>query len=111
MHPVGSGPFRFLSAVQDKEVIVKRNHDYWADWETGLPPIAAGMQRIERVRFEVVPDAITSALELKKGSADLASNVVTLDMVHTLEAEPNLKVESGPGSPVIYVTSMLQIRC
>jgi peptide/nickel transport system substrate-binding protein len=25
-------------------------------------------------------------------------------MVHTLEAEPNLKVESGPGSPVVYVT-------
>jgi peptide/nickel transport system substrate-binding protein len=52
----------------------------------------------------VVPDAITSALELKKGSADLASNVVTLDMVHTLESAPNLKVESSPGSAVVYVT-------
>ena len=41
---------------------------------------------------------------MKKGSAALASNVVTLDMVHTLEAEPNLKVESGAGSPVVYVT-------
>jgi peptide/nickel transport system substrate-binding protein len=99
LHPVGSGPFRFVSAVQDKEVIVDRNHDYWA----GMPA-AAGAQRIERIRFTVVPDTITSALELKKGSADLASNVVTLDMVHTLEAEPNLKVESGVGSPVVYVT-------
>ncbi len=58
--------------------------------------------RIERIRFEVVPDTITSALELKKGSADLASNVVTFDMIHTLESEPNLKVESGPSSIVIY---------
>jgi peptide/nickel transport system substrate-binding protein len=41
---------------------------------------------------------------LQKGSADLASNVVTLDMIHTLESRPNLKVESGPGSPVVYVT-------
>jgi peptide/nickel transport system substrate-binding protein len=97
LHPVGSGPFKFVSAVQDKEVIVERNHDYWA----GMP---AGAQRIERIRFTVVPDTITSALELKKGSADFASNVVTLDMVHTLEAEPNLKVESGVGSPVVYVT-------
>ncbi len=63
-----------------------------------------GARRIERIRFEVVPDTITSALELEKGSADLASNVVTLDMVHTLESRPNLKVESGPGSPVVYVT-------
>jgi peptide/nickel transport system substrate-binding protein len=101
LHPVGSGPFRFVSAVQDKEVIVQRNHDYWAD---RMDAAAAGTQRIERIRFTVVPDTITSALELKKGSADLASNVVTLDMVHTLEAEPNLRVESGGGSPVIYVT-------
>jgi peptide/nickel transport system substrate-binding protein len=104
LHPVGSGPFKFVSAVQDKEVVVERNHDYWADRVAGLAPTVAGAQRIERIRFEVVPDTITSALELKKGSADLASNVVTLDMVHTLEAEPNLKVESGPGSPVVYVT-------
>ncbi len=40
---------------------------------------------------------------MKKGSADLASNVVTLDMVHTLESAPNLKVESGPSSMVVYV--------
>jgi peptide/nickel transport system substrate-binding protein len=99
LHPVGSGPFRFVSAVQDKEVILERNHDYWT-----APTIPAGARRVERVRFEVVPDAITSALELKKGSADLASNVVTLDMVHTLESAPNLQVESGNGSPVVYVT-------
>ena len=104
LHPVGSGPFRFVSAVQDKEVIVERNHHYWADGVDALPAVAAGAQRIERIRFTVVPDTITSALELKKGSADLASNVVTLDMIHTLEAEPNLKVESGGGSPVVYVT-------
>jgi peptide/nickel transport system substrate-binding protein len=70
----------------------------------GTPGVAAGTQRIEKVRFEVVSDASMSALELKKGSADLASNVLTLDMVHTLEIAPNLKVESGTGSPVVYVT-------
>jgi peptide/nickel transport system substrate-binding protein len=100
LHPVGSGPFRFVSAVQDKEVVLARNDKYWG----GEPVVPAGATRIEQVRFEVVPDAITSALELKKGSADIASNVVTLDMVHTLEQAPNLKVESGAGSPVVYVT-------
>jgi peptide/nickel transport system substrate-binding protein len=100
LHPIGSGPFKFVSAVQDKEVVLERNSDYWAT----TPDAPAGAKKIERVRFEVVPDAITSALELKKGSADLASNVVTLDMVHTLESAANLQVESGAGSPVVYLT-------
>jgi peptide/nickel transport system substrate-binding protein len=100
LHPVGTGPFEFVSAVQDKDVILKRNPNYWV--KSSPPP--AGAHRIEQVRFEVVPDAITSALELQKGSADIASNVVTLDMVHTLESRPNLKVESGVGSPVVYMT-------
>ena len=91
LHPIGTGPFRFVSAVQDKEVIVGRNDHYWA-----------GAPKIDAVRFTVIPDAITSALELRKGSADLASNVVTFDMIHTLEQAQNLKVESGASSVVIY---------
>ncbi len=58
--------------MQDKEVVIERNADYWA----GAPKIA-------RVRFEVVPDTITTALMMKKkGVADLESNVLTLDMAN-----------------------------
>lgn len=91
LHPIGSGPFKFVSAVQDKEVIVARNPDYWA-----------GAPKVDGIRFTVVPDAITSALELRKGSADLASNVLTFDMLHTLEQAPNLGIESASSSVVIY---------
>jgi peptide/nickel transport system substrate-binding protein len=91
LHPVGTGPFRFVSQVQDKDVIVERNAGYWG-----------GAPKIERVRFEVVPDTITTALEMKKGSGDVESNVLTLDMVHSLRGLPNLRIESGPGAPVIY---------
>jgi len=91
LHPIGTGPFRFVSQVQDKDVVVERNPDYWA-----------GAPHIQRVRFVVSPDTITSALELKKGSGDLASNVLTLDMVHALRDQPNLRTETGPGSAVIY---------
>ena len=90
--PVGSGPFRFVSAEQDKEVVIERNAAYWA-----------GAPKIERVRFAVVPDAVTVALELEKGSVDIASNQITLDMVHALEGRPGLVVETGPGSAVMYL--------
>ena len=90
--PVGSGPYRFVSAEQDKDVVVERNPGYWA-----------GPPKLERVRFAVVPDAVTVALELEKGSVDLASNQLTLDMVHALEGRSGLATETGEGSPVMYL--------
>jgi peptide/nickel transport system substrate-binding protein len=54
------------------------------------------------VRFSVVPDTITAALEMKKGSADVESNLLTLDMVHALRALPNLRTETSPGARVDY---------
>jgi peptide/nickel transport system substrate-binding protein len=91
LHPVGTGPFKFISQVQDKDVVVERNVAYWA-----------GAPKIQRVDFAVVPDTITAALEMRKGSGDVESNVLTADMVHALEREPGLKVEIGPGSRVDY---------
>ena len=92
LHPVGSGPFRFLSQVQDKEVVLERFPGCWS-----------GTPQIKRVRFAVIPDAITSALELQKTSADIASNVLTLDQVHSLEGKPGLGITTGPGSIVYYL--------
>jgi len=90
--PVGSGPFKFVSAEQDKEIIVERNDEYW-----GAKP------RLARVRFAVIPDPTTRALELRKGSADLAINAITPDTVVALEKEPQLQIERGPGTILSYI--------
>jgi ABC-type transport system substrate-binding protein len=90
--PMGSGPFRFVSAEPDKDVIIERNPDYWHQ-----PPL------LKRVRFMVVPDGTTRALELRKGSADLEINALTPDMVVTLQREPNLDVLRGPGTVLQYM--------
>jgi ABC-type transport system substrate-binding protein len=92
-HPIGSGPFRFVSQMQDDEVILERNDHSWQP----RPAIA-------RIRFAVVPDAITRALELEKGSADVCINCLTADMVSALVKRPNLQVESGPGTNLNYIS-------
>lgn len=97
LHPVGTGAFKFVSQMQDRDVVLARNPDYW----DGAPKIA-------RIRFEVVPDTITAALEMRKGSADVESNVLTPDMVHALRAEKNVVVESGPGAIVMYANFNVQ---
>ncbi len=90
--PIGSGPFAFTSQEQDKDVIVHRNPLYW-----GVAPAIAG------VRFAVVPDAITRALELQKGSADLEVNALPNDVLTSLARDPKLQVEDAPGTTINYV--------
>ena len=91
LHPVGTGPFRFIDQVQDKEVVLERNAHWWG-----------GAPQISRVRFEVVPDNISMALELKKGSADVESNAITPDEVHALADVAHLRTATRPGADVYY---------
>src|SRR5579872_1400436 len=91
-NPVGSGPFKFVSAETDREVVLERNDDYWGE-----------KAKLARVRFAVVPDETTEALELRKGSGDIAINALTPDTVVTLAKDPHLAVEKGPGTRLAYL--------
>ena len=91
-HPIGSGPYRFVSQRIDRDVVLERAASYWGP-----------MPHIERVRFAVVPDATTQALELQKGSADVAVNALTPDMINVLKQDSQLAVEDGPGTRLNYV--------
>jgi peptide/nickel transport system substrate-binding protein len=92
IHPIGSGPFKFVSAETDKEVVVDRNDSYWDQ-----------QAKLSRVRFAVVPDATTRALELRKGSGDATINALTPDTVLTLQRDPSLAVERAPGTVLAYL--------
>jgi len=92
-HPIGSGPFTFVSQQLDRDVVIARAPAYWDT----LPNIA-------RVRFIVVPDITTQALELEKGSADVESNPSNFDIVNALSRNPHLAVEYGPGTILNYLT-------
>src|SRR5205814_8569175 len=59
--------------------------------------------KIARVRFAVVPDETTEALELRKGSGDIAINSLTPDTVVALARDPNLAVENGAGTRLAYL--------
>jgi ABC-type transport system substrate-binding protein len=90
--PIGSGPFRFVSAETDREVVIERNPDYWGD-----------KAKLARIRFAVVLDPTTRALELRKGTADAEINAITPDTVLTLERDPRLAVERAPGTVLAYL--------
>ena len=91
-YPIGTGPFRFVSAQQDDHVLIERNDAYFR-----TPP------KIERVNFRVVPEAIVRALELRKGTADLELTSLTPDMIPVLESQPGIEITEQPGNNYSYV--------
>lgn len=95
--PIGSGPFRFVSAAQDQDVVVARNEGYWD-----------GKPKLQAVRFLVVPDETTRALELRKGSADVASNAFSADVSAVLANEKQLEILRAPGTIYAYLAFNLR---
>jgi peptide/nickel transport system substrate-binding protein len=96
-HPIGSGPFKFISAETDREVVLERNNDYWGE-----------KAKLDRVRFAVVPDETTEALELRKGTGDVAINALTPDTVATLARDSNLEVDHRAGTRLAYLAFNLR---
>ena len=96
-HPVGTGPFRFVSQKIDQDVVVARNPLSWSV-----------VPKIERVRFAVVPDAITQPLKLEKDSGDLAVYFLPMDSLPVLAARPNLQIEDGSGTQIQYLAFNLR---
>ncbi len=96
-HPIGTGPFRFVSQQIDQDVVIERNPQSWS-----VQP------KIERVRFRVVPDPITEALELQKGSGDLAINSLPMDALATLATRPDLEITKVIGTQVQYLSFNLR---
>ncbi|HSY70762.1 MAG TPA: ABC transporter substrate-binding protein [Alloacidobacterium sp.] len=92
LHPIGSGPFAFVSQEQDKEVVLRRAPHTWQP-----------QPAIQSLRFAVVPDATTRALELQKGSADATINALSADTVYAMRRNSNLEIDSGPGTTLIYL--------
>jgi peptide/nickel transport system substrate-binding protein len=96
-HPIGTGPFRFVSQRIDQDVVIERNPLSWS-----------AIPHIQRVRFAVVPDAITQSLELEKGSADVAINSLPMDSLPILQRLPQLRIEDGPGTQIQYLAFNVQ---
>ena len=91
-HPIGSGPFKFVSQSQDEDVQLIRNENYFK-----------GPPSLESLHFRIVPDAVVRALELRKGSADLEMSSLSPDLVPVLIKQPTLALTQRPGTNFAYL--------
>src|SRR5262249_44427732 len=79
-HPIGLGPYKFVSHTPGVELIIEANENYWRK-----------MPSIKRLVLKSVPEPTTRAAMLKKGEVDIA---YLLDAPAALELkrDPNFKL-------------------
>ncbi len=61
--PTGTGPFMFVSAEANQQVVLERNPDYWQE---GLP-------YLDGIEFRTVPDPTVQSLQIRTGQVDVLS--------------------------------------
>jgi peptide/nickel transport system substrate-binding protein len=89
--PVGTGPYRFVSAQEDLVTLAA-----FKDYFDGLPNNSG-------IVLKVVPDDTMRGLELRKGSVDVVANDLPPDMVHQLERSGAFTVARDPGLDFSYL--------
>jgi peptide/nickel transport system substrate-binding protein/oligopeptide transport system substrate-binding protein len=59
-HPVGSGPWRFVSWAHDDQLVLARNPGWWA-----------GAPKMDTLRIRIIPEPLTRAAEYESGRLDV----------------------------------------
>ncbi len=91
-HPIGTGPYRFVSYASDDRLELARFDDY-----------SGGRPKNDGLVLRVVPDDIMRGLELRKGTLDIVVNDLAPDIVYQLGKDPALQLVQSPGTDYQYV--------
>jgi peptide/nickel transport system substrate-binding protein len=99
-NPVGTGPFKFVSATSGfDEVVLERFDDYYGG-AADLAPV--GTACVEGVVFRTIPEASTRVAALLAGEVDIITEVPA-EMVSLLEQTPGVQVYSAPSTRPIWL--------
>jgi peptide/nickel transport system substrate-binding protein/oligopeptide transport system substrate-binding protein len=89
-HPVGSGPWRFVSWQRDDALVFARNNSYW-----GGAPLA------DSLRIRIIPEPLTQAAEYESGRLSVVE--VPFGETARWEAERPAELKRRPALRAVYV--------
>jgi len=90
-HPIGLGPYKFVSNQPGIELVLEAYEGYWRK-----------MPSVKRLVFKSVPEATTRLAMLKRGEVDLAY-LLDAPMAQEVKRDPNLKLASSGGIGTFYL--------
>lgn len=90
-HPIGAGPYKYVSSQPGIEIVLEAFHDYW--------------RRVPNVKTLVmrsVPDATTRALMVKTGEADIAYALDGPD-AEGLQETPGIRIVATKHASIFWI--------
>ena len=91
LHPVGTGPFKFVEWKAHEKISLAPFKEYWA-----------GTPFLSKVELKPVPEAQTRIAMLEAGDLDVVMTP-PLTSLQSLEGKPGIKVLSANGNLVTYI--------
>jgi peptide/nickel transport system substrate-binding protein len=92
LHPVGTGPFKFVEWVPGDHVLVVKNDMYWDVGEDGKP-----LPYLDEILFRVINDDSVRLIELQTGNIDIMAAVPS-ESLGFVRDDPNLDLVKIPHS-------------
>jgi len=80
LHPVGTGPFKFVEWVPNDHITLDANPDYWR-----------GKPKVSRIIYKIVPEAAARTAALRTGEGDIVLGLSPNDL-ESLRKDPNLVI-------------------
>jgi peptide/nickel transport system substrate-binding protein len=90
-HPIGLGPYKFVSQQPGIELVVEANESYWRK-----------MPSVKRLVFKSVPDSNTRLAMVKRGEVDLAY-LLDAPQAEEVRRDPSLKLAFSGGIGTFYL--------
>lgn len=90
-HPVGAGPFKFVSWEIGGDVVLEANENYYK-----------GAPQIKKLIFRQIPEALNRSIGLETGEIDLAYDLAITD-IEMLKENKNIVVKTVPSTTVWYL--------
>jgi len=90
-HPVGTGPYKFVSWTKDESVVLTANADYWR-----------GRPAIRQVTFRPIPENTARVAELQTGAIDLITNIPP-HLAGSLAADAGIQISETPSNRLIFI--------
>jgi peptide/nickel transport system substrate-binding protein len=90
-HPIGLGPYRFVSHTPGVELVMEAYEGYWRK-----------MPAVKRLVFKVVPESTTRMAMLKRGEVDVAY-LLDVPQAQEVKKDPTLKLAFSGGIGIFFL--------